>query len=421
MAEAAGRRPVRPLYVPMRGRDRDEAHRSSTPLELLFDLCFVVAVAEAAGALHHDLSAGEIGHGLVSYLIVFFTIWWPWMNFTWFASAYDTDDVVYRLLTFVQIAGVLVVTAGIPRAFDDLDFTIAVIGYVIMRTALVAQWLRAGYEDPAGRPVALRYAAGIGLVQLLWVVRLAIGPPWSFAAILILGLLELAIPAWAERAGRPTPWHAEHIAERYGLFTIIVLGECVLATTTAVQASLAAGGVSGALVAVATGGLVLVFGLWWAYFKHPGGISDRVSLRAAFVWGYGHYVVFAAVAALGAGLQVATDTILGDVHLADQQVAFAVAIPVVIYLVAVGLLHGQPLSRRLAVPLVIASAAILGTASAADWLGVPSAVVAMSVVVAALVAFNVASMQRERPGLPAIDAMTDTPGGSSVQRSSDAG
>ena len=89
----------------MPGRDPDEAHRSSTPLELLFDLCFVVAVAQAAGALHHDLSAGEIGHGLVSYLVVFFTIWWPWMNFTWFASAYDTDDVAYRLLTFVQIAG----------------------------------------------------------------------------------------------------------------------------------------------------------------------------------------------------------------------------------------------------------------------------------------------------------------------------
>jgi low temperature requirement protein LtrA len=405
----------------MRGRDRDEPHRASTPLELLFDLCFVVAVAQAAGALHHDLVDGNIEHGLVSYLIVFFTIWWPWMNFTWFASAYDTDDVVYRLLTFVQIAGVLVVTAGIPSAFAELDFTTAVIGYVIMRTALVAQWLRAGYEDPAGRPVALRYAAGIGLVQLLWVVRLAIGPPWGFVAILVLGLLELAIPAWAERAGRPTPWHPEHIAERYGLFTIIVLGECVLATTTAVQASLAAGGVSGALVAVATGGLVLIFGLWWAYFKHPGGIGDRVSLRAAFVWGYGHYVVFAAVAALGAGLQVATDSLVGDVDLGDQQVALTVAIPVVIYLVAVGVLHARPLSRGLAVPIVIASAAILATALAAAWVGVPVAVLAMSVLVASLVAVNVVSMQRERPGLPAAAVLTDTPDRSSVQRSSDAG
>ena len=98
-----------PWHVPMRGRDRTEPHRASTPLELLFDLSFVVAVAAAANALHHDLSHGEIAHGVVSFGIVFFTIWWPWVNFSWFASAYDTDDVLYRLLTFVQIAGVLVV------------------------------------------------------------------------------------------------------------------------------------------------------------------------------------------------------------------------------------------------------------------------------------------------------------------------
>ena len=86
-----------------------------------------------------------------------------------------------------------------------------------------------GREDPAGRPVALRFAVGIGLVQLGWVLRLA--PRWTLgvAGILILGVLDLAIPIWAERAGRPTPWNPEHIAERYGLFTIIVLGECVLA------------------------------------------------------------------------------------------------------------------------------------------------------------------------------------------------
>ncbi len=402
MTEGSEPRAIRPWYVPMGGRDRDESHRSATPLELLFDLCFVVAVAQAAGALHHDLAEGEIGHGLVSYLIVFFTIWWPWMNFTWFASAYDTDDVAYRLLTFVQIVGVLVVTAGVPSAFDDLDFTTAVVGYVIMRIALVAQWLRAAREDPAGRPVAMRFAIGISILQLLWVARLAIGPPWGFAALLLLGALELALPAWAERAGRPTPWHAEHIAERYGLFTIIVLGECVLATTTAVQSSLAAGGVSGELVAVALGGLVLVFGLWWAYFKHPGGISDRLSLRAAIAWGYGHYVVFASVAALGAGLQVAADSILDDVHLTPQAVALTVAVPVVVYLVAVGLLHGRPWSSRLILPIAVASVAILGTALSAGWMGVPIAVVTMSLLVAALVAVSVVSMERDGP--PQSDA-----------------
>jgi low temperature requirement protein LtrA len=83
---------------------------------------------------------------------VFFAIWWAWVNFTWFASAYDTDDVAYRLLTFVQIVGVLILAAGVPAAFVHGDFTVMTIGYVVMRVALVTQWLRAAHGDPSGRP-----------------------------------------------------------------------------------------------------------------------------------------------------------------------------------------------------------------------------------------------------------------------------
>jgi low temperature requirement protein LtrA len=74
---------ARPWHVPMTGRDADEEHRASTPLELLFDLSFVVAVSQAGAALHHDLAAGNVGHAIISYLTVFFAIWWPWVNFTW--------------------------------------------------------------------------------------------------------------------------------------------------------------------------------------------------------------------------------------------------------------------------------------------------------------------------------------------------
>lgn len=76
----------------MTARRTDEAYRSSTPLELFFDLCFVAAVAQAASHLHHDLSGGHLGHAMGNYLWVFFAIWWAWANFTWFASAYDNDD-----------------------------------------------------------------------------------------------------------------------------------------------------------------------------------------------------------------------------------------------------------------------------------------------------------------------------------------
>jgi low temperature requirement protein LtrA len=86
---------------PMLSRSSTEEHRASTPLELLFDLCFVVAVAQAAGQLHHALADGHVAHGVTGYAMVFFAIWWAWMNFTWFASAYDTDDVLYRVATLV--------------------------------------------------------------------------------------------------------------------------------------------------------------------------------------------------------------------------------------------------------------------------------------------------------------------------------
>ena len=92
-------------YRPMRARRGDESHRASTPLELLFDLCFVVAVAQAAAELHHAVAEDHLGAGLFGYVTVFFAIWWAWMNFSWFATAYDTDDVPYRLTTLVQIAG----------------------------------------------------------------------------------------------------------------------------------------------------------------------------------------------------------------------------------------------------------------------------------------------------------------------------
>jgi len=380
----------------MVGRDPAESHRVSTPLELLFDLCFVVAVGQAGAALHHELAQGEYPHALVSYVLVFFAIWWPWVNFTWFASAYDTDDVPYRLITFVQIAGVLVMAAGVSSAFTSLDFRVMVVGYVIMRIALVGQWVRCAIEDPASRGTALRFAAGITLVQVGWVLRIVIGPPAAigFVAFGILGLLELVIPVFAERTGgRLTPWHPDHITERYGLFTIIVLGECVLAATTAAQAALSTGPASASLVAVAGGGIILVCALWWSYFKRPDGILEDASMRMAFAWGYGHYVIFASVAAIGAGLQLAVDSTHGATTLPPAGVALTVALPAAIYLVAAVLLHAGPAARGLLGPIGIGSAMLVLAAISATWIGVPAAVLAIGLIVAGLVAVNVATAQ----------------------------
>jgi low temperature requirement protein LtrA len=335
-----------PLRQPMGPRDRDERHRSATPLELLFDLCFVVAVAQAADRLHHALIDGHVADGVVSYGSVFFAVWWAWMNFTWFASAYDTDDVAYRLLTLLQIGGVLLLAAGVPEGFDRQDFTVVTVGYVLMRVAMVTQWLRVAHDHPAGRTTALRYAAGIAVLQLGWIGLLAIPSAWRGPGFLLLAAGELTVPVWAERSTRPTAWHPDHIAERYGLFTLIVLGECVLAATITVQAATRTRGLSASLAMVAAGGLVLLFALWWCYFDRPAGEGLRASPRSAFGWGYWHLLVFASLAAVGAGLQVVAETVGHHGHLSDQAAALSLAVPVGLFLVVLGLLHSWVYRHR---------------------------------------------------------------------------
>src|SRR3954451_12490463 len=158
----------------MTARPIDEPNRVSSQLELLFDLTFVVAVAAITDQLAHTIAGGHAREGVLPFLQVFFAIWWAWMNFTWFASSYDTDDVTYRLLTMVQMAGVLVLAAGVPAAADHSDYRAVTFGYLIMRIGLVTQWLRAGAEDSAGRRTALRYAGGISVLQMCWVLRLVL-------------------------------------------------------------------------------------------------------------------------------------------------------------------------------------------------------------------------------------------------------
>jgi low temperature requirement protein LtrA len=318
-------------------RDPDEEHRASTPLELFVDLCFVVAVAQSAGALHHELVIGEVAYGVVGFLMAFFGVWWAWMNFTWFASAHDADDVPYRLLTLVQITGVLIYAAAVPHNVEDHVFTLSVIGYVIMRLALVTQWLRVARHFPELRARCLRYAVGITLVQSLWLLIL-ITPeryaPWLF---LVLAIGELSIPQWAEGAARGSRYwrlfHPEHIEERYGLFTIIVLGESVLSATVGIQ-EVSTGGVSAGLIAVAAGGLLIAFGAWWIYFDHPGHLTPNPQL--AMRWGYVHVTVFVSLAALGAGLHVAAEAVAGEAT--ERTGALAVAIPVAGYLLGIVLL-----------------------------------------------------------------------------------
>ncbi|WP_370617359.1 low temperature requirement protein A [Mumia sp. Pv 4-285] len=366
---------IAPRLTGLSPRDPDEQHRAATPLELLTDLCFVVAVAQASTQLHHATSEDHLASGLVHYLLVFFAIWWTWLNFAWFASAYDDDGVAYRLLTIFQIVGSLVIAAGIPRMFEG-DFLLGVVGYVIMRVGLVVQWLRAAAGDPEHRTTCLRYAGGIVGVQLLWIVFLLLPESEQQVLVfLVLAALDLAVPMWAERAGRTT-WHAHHIAERYGLFFIIVLGETILAVTVALQQALDEHDLDVDLVPVAAGGVLIVFSVWWLYFSR----DDAARLEHArgsgleYLWGFGHYAVFASAAAIGAALASRVD-VLTDHGGSATASARLLCLAVAVLLTVMWLLKVLPDDRSLATSArwgiaVVLVLALAGVEGPELWVGV---------------------------------------------------
>ncbi|MDT0221903.1 MULTISPECIES: low temperature requirement protein A [Gordonia] len=318
----------------MRLRDPAEPGRTASTLELFFDLVFVVAVSIAAVQLHHALTENHIVDGVVSYAFIFFAIWWAWMNFTWFATSFGTDDWLYRVLTFVQMAGVLVLAAGIEPAFVDHEFTLVVFGYVVMRVAMVAQWLRASGSAGDRRRTTRLYAAGIAVVQILWLLWLFVpsGAAATIGFVMLVGA-ELAVPVVAEKQGN-TPWHPHHITERYGLFTLILLGESLLASSNAIIEALHNEQELAPLISIAILTFIATAALWWIYFWPPhhraiGSLAD--SLR----YGYVHYFVFAAAGAFSAGIEVEIDVLTHHSELTETQASFTVTIPIAVFILGI--------------------------------------------------------------------------------------
>jgi low temperature requirement protein LtrA len=395
----------------MRGRDLDESHRTASQLELLFDLTFVVAASKLTGELAHGIADGHVGDTVVPFLQVFFAIWWAWMNFTWFASSYDTDDVGYRVLTLVQMAGVLVLASGVGPAMQDGEYMTVGLGYLVMRVGLVALWLRACVEDVPRWRTALRYAAGISVLLVLWLGRHAIAgdlPGWSLTPVfLLLAVGELVVPLWAERP-RGTTWHPHHIAERYGLFAIILLGEGIFAASAGVDEVLDRRGITLTFGVLAVGGLVLVFSLWWLYFVPPTGAALAAHREASYRWGYGHYGVFAGLVALGAGLEVAIEQAGHPLAASDLVVASAVAVPVAVFLALLWLVHLPIVDEPTIGPTTILGSAglCLVVPLAEPLIGVAGVVATLAAITSALVVISTTG-ERATPGRAALVGARD--------------
>jgi low temperature requirement protein LtrA len=323
------------------GRDPAEAHRGATPLELFFDLTIVVAIGIAADELAHFVADDHVRAGVIGFAFAAFAVIWAWINYSWFASAYDTDDWVFRLATMVQMVGVIILALGLEQMFasidhgSTLDNGVMVAGYVVMRTSMVFLWAQAARHDPGRAPAARTYLWTISVAQAGWVILvfLDLSVAATFAVAGVLLAIELAGPAIAEGRYGGTPWHADHIAERYGLLVIITLGEGIIGTVASLNAVVhGAEGwtLNAALVAIA--GVGLTFGSWWIYFTLPWGAALQVESRRTFTWRYGHMFIFAGLAAIGAGLHVAALFLEGETEIGAVATVLSVAIPVALYI-----------------------------------------------------------------------------------------
>lgn len=416
----------------MAGRDPHEGGRASTPLELLFDLTFVVAVGVSAEQFAEQVFADtHIWLALVAFGFCVFAVYWAWLNFSWFASAFDTDDWIFRVVTMVQMVGVCILALGVAPVFssigagDHVDDKVLVLGYVVMRLAMVSQWLRVARQSPEHHDLALTYVRAIVAAQVLWVViaflPLHLGP--IFACMLLAYAVELAGPVLAERRGGGTPWHAHHIAERYSLFAIIALGEGIVGTLAALTSVERTSGTGLDVFLVAAAGIGLTFGMWWIYFVIPSAEVLHRRRSRGFPWGYGHLVLIGAIIATGAGLHVAALS-LGTRHplaggsaaggdgasvLGDVGVVLSLAIPVGLYVLSVAVLSSYLLGNldpfHLALLAGTALVLLAAVALAGAGVSVPVClVVVMLAPVVTVVGYETVGHRRQALSLTSIGA-----------------
>ena len=271
--------------------------RKATWFELFFDLVFVVAVAQLSGAYAHHYDEA----GAAQFAAAFLAMWWCWLGHTFHATRFDRDLPRQRLIGFLQIGAVALIGYGVSAPLTDRAWAFGC-GIVAFKLLLaVAYQGERQWKGAAGLITA--YSLQYTVQAVLWTVGAFQDGPvrwacWGFALA-----LDLASPWFVARHTASVPPHPEHLPERFGLFTIILLGEGMAAVVHALDHGevLHASGVVSAAV-----GAVLSFMLWLAYFHRVKGhderhIADAAAGRRMRLWAYGHVPLYLGIASLAAG------------------------------------------------------------------------------------------------------------------------
>lgn len=267
--------------------------RQNRHWELFFDLVFVVAVAALATQLHADHSIT----GLVVFAGLFVPVWWGWMGYLWYIAAFGSGGVVTRLGVLAAMLAAAAMSAGVEGAAhgDSEGFVVA---YACLLYVLGALYGAGWWRAPEARPLSVRFAASNALGATLWLSSLALAEDarplvWATAMAVLIAAFVSA-PGWVTAKS----FHPSHVAERYGLFTLVVLGESIVVTVAGLEtgSSLAA-----ALVAIV--GFILAATIWWLYFDLFRTMPVHRRATARFVWAQGHLLIFGGIAAAAVGIE----------------------------------------------------------------------------------------------------------------------
>src|SRR3954470_1939206 len=261
--EASTKRPPR---LPALGREGERV----TPLELFFDLVFVLAITQCTGLMSHDQSWS----GLVQGLLILTVLWWAWVGYAWLTSVIDPEALAIRGAIFIAMAALLIVSICVQEAFGNLALTFA-LAIGVFRAAHIALFMLAGAEADDSD---LRHSViGLGVSTAIAVCILALasffdglaqGALWALAIFLDMGgPYFFGSEGWKLAPG--------HFAERHGLIVIIALGESIVAVGAGAQHHVDAGVVTAAVL-----GVVVAGAMWWLYFDVVALVAERRLARA---------------------------------------------------------------------------------------------------------------------------------------------
>lgn len=290
--------------------DEDDAkERKASWLALFYDLIFVAVIARLADTLAHSITA----NGVMIYIISFIPAWWIWVTATYYNERFENNDASHRIFTFLQMIPLALLACTIADAFGEHSRTFA-LSFATLRIIHVIMWLRVKNIDRLTEKAAYRFGAGYSVSALFWIFSTFTDLPTRYVLWTAGLAIDLITPIWTiPIQARMPKLSSTHIPERFGLLTILALGECAVGI---INGAISSQNATLLTVVIASLSLSLAFAVWWVYFDHIIFRPFQGGIWWVLAWSYLHAPIVIAIAAAGAGItsavQTGTDSLPGS-------------------------------------------------------------------------------------------------------------